>query len=78
MGYETLVAIMKRVKPHSHTYESRNQLVSSLENQKPTFSPRMRGKNWNFEGAIIGIKAQDHIMGLGLNLRVLNGPRRNK
>ena len=44
MGYEALAAIIRHVKPHSHMCESRNQLVLSLKNQNPTFSPRMRGK----------------------------------
>ena len=46
------VAIMRRVKPHSHTCESRNQLVLSPKNQNSTFSPQMRGKNQSFEGLL--------------------------
>ena len=46
------VAIMRCVKPYSHTCESRNQLVLSPKNQNSTFSPRMRGKNRSFEGLL--------------------------
>jgi len=51
-NFETTTAIIRHVKLYSHTCKSRGQLTSSLGNQNPTFSPRMRGKNWNFEGLL--------------------------
>ena len=49
VGYEASVTIMRQVKPHSHTCKSKNQLILSFENQNPTFSPRVGGKNRSFE-----------------------------
>ena len=41
VDYETLVTIMRHVKPHYHTCKSKNQLILSFENQNPNFSPRI-------------------------------------
>ena len=49
VDYEASVTIMRQVKPHSHTCKSKNQLILSFENQNPTFSPRVGGKNRSFE-----------------------------
>ena len=48
VDYETLVTIMRHVKPHYHTCKSKNQLILSFENQNPKFSPRMGGKKRSF------------------------------
>ena len=52
VDYETLVTIMRHVKPHYHTCKSKNQLILSFENQNPNFSPRMGGKKRSFEGLL--------------------------
>ena len=55
-NFETTAAIIRYIKLYSNTCKSRDQLTSSFENQNPTFSPQIRDKNRDFEGAIVGIK----------------------
>ena len=45
---------------------------------KPHFFSSNKRENPEFLGAIVGVKAQNCILGLGLCLRMLIGPRMNE
>ena len=60
-----------------HTHEQQNQIVAVVRGSKPHFSSPTKG-NPRFGGAIVGAKAQDHMLGLGLYPRTQIGPRIKK
>ena len=52
-----------------HMCEQENPMVLVLKRSKPCFSSRIE-RNSRFGGAIVGARAQDCILGLGLYLRI--------
>ena len=67
VDYEALVTIMRHVKPHSRTCKPKNQLIISFENQNPTFSPQIGGKNQSFERLLQGQGPKIVYCALGLD-----------
>ena len=52
-----------------HACEQKNQMVVAFRGSKPHFSSGIE-RNPRFGGAIIGARAQDHILDLGLYPRI--------
>ena len=52
-----------------HAREQQNQIVVAVRGSKPRFSSQIE-RNPRFGGAIIGVRAQDHILDLRLYPRI--------